>query len=87
MKTLETKRLILRKYTSDDFTPVHDYGSCAENTTYMLWGPNSEEQTWSYLESAIEEANKSPIDNYHYAVILKESGTLIGGCGIHISDL
>lgn len=43
MRPLETERLILRKLMKSDFAAVHSYASCAENTNYMLWGPNSEE--------------------------------------------
>ena len=82
MKTLETKRLILRKFTEDDFAAVHSYASCAENLTYMFWGPNSEEQTRSFISGAIKEAEDEKQDkDYQYAVTLK-TGELIGGCDI-----
>ena len=86
MKALETERLILRKYKEDDFAAVHSYGSIAENTTYMLFGPNSEEQTRDYIANAIREAEDTPVVNYRYAVTLKDTGKLIGGCDIHITD-
>jgi len=44
MKTLKTERLILRKFEVSDFTAVHSYASHADNTVYMIWGPNSEKQ-------------------------------------------
>ncbi len=49
MKTLETERLILRKFTEDAFSAVHSYASVSENTTYMVWGPNTEEQTRAFV--------------------------------------
>lgn len=85
MKTLETERLILRKFKEDDFAQVHSYSSCAENLTYMLWGPNSEEQTRDFLKRAISRAQENPRANYQYAAVLKNTDNLIGGCGLDLS--
>jgi RimJ/RimL family protein N-acetyltransferase len=83
MRTLETERLILRKFKEDDFTAVHSYASSKENTLYMLFGPNSDEETKTFIKSAIAKAEETPITHYHHAVTLK-SGGLIGSCGLHI---
>jgi len=85
MKTLETRRLILRKYTEDDFTAVHCYGSCVDNIIYMVWGPNNEDQTRAYISRAIKKANDTPCTDYQYAAVLKETGILVGGCNIALS--
>ena len=82
MKTLETDRLLLRKFTEADFAAVHSYASCAENTIYMLWGPNSEEQTRAFIASAILAANENPCTNYQFAAILKSTNKLIGACNL-----
>jgi len=82
MLPLETERLILRKFNEDDFAAVHSYASSVENIIYMPWGPNSEEQTRAYISLAISEAERDPICDYHYAVVLKNTNGLIGGCGI-----
>ena len=82
MVTLETERLILRKFKEDDFAAVHSYASCVENILYMPWGPNSEEETREFINRSIANAEKNPIKNYEYAVVIKETDTLIGGCGI-----
>ena len=87
MKTLETERLILRKYTENDFPAVHSYGSCVENIIYMPFGPNTEEQTWDFIKLAIDKAEETPITHYQYAVELKENGRFIGGCGINLSNV
>ena len=86
MKTLETERLILRKFKQDDFDAVHSYADCAENLIYMMWGPNTEEQTRDFINMSIAQAEESPCVNYNYAVELKNHGKVIGGCGIYISD-
>lgn len=83
MKTLKTKRLTLRPFTQDDFAAVHSYASNPENIKYMIWGPNTENETQAFLDMAIKTAGDTPCKAYHYAAVLKESGKLIGAC--HLS--
>lgn len=85
MKTLETKRLLLRKFAPDDFTAVHSYASVPENTVYMGWGPNTEAQTRAFLNMAITKAEETPCVDYQYAAVLKETGRLIGACNLTIA--
>jgi len=73
--TLETERLILRPLTIGDFDAVHSWASNPENTRYMAWGPNTEDDTRAFLESA------KP--GFDFAVVLRESGAVIGSCGIY----
>jgi RimJ/RimL family protein N-acetyltransferase/ADP-ribose pyrophosphatase YjhB (NUDIX family) len=73
--TLETKRLIMRPLTTDDFEAVHSWASHPANTRYMAWGPNDEGQTRGFLVSVNPGKD--------YAVALKETGTVIGSCGIY----
>ena len=82
METLTTVRLILRKFTPDDFSAVHSYASRADNTVYMPWGPNGEEHTREFIRTAIAKAEEVPLAVRQFAVVLKETGCLIGGCTI-----
>ena len=84
MKTLETERLILRNFTEDDFDAVHSYASCLKNVIYMLWGPNTEEHTWAYINTAISKANETPCTVFIYAVVMKYTNNLIGACNLTI---
>ena len=74
-KTLETKRLILRPLTIDDFEAVHSWASDPENARYMAWGSNTKEETQEYLASV-----KSGKD---YAVVSRDLNKVIGSCGIY----
>jgi predicted acetyltransferase len=86
MKTLETERLILRKYRETDFDAVHSYASVAENETYMAYqNPNTEEDTTAFIAAAIAKADSDPCMDYQYAIALKDEGKLVGGCGITVS--
>jgi len=75
----ETARLIMRPFQESDFTTVHSYASSDENTKYMFFGPNSEEETRAFLTRVIASYDQTPITNYEYAVVEKETGTQIGG--------
>jgi RimJ/RimL family protein N-acetyltransferase len=79
---LQTERLILRPFTQDDFAAVHSYASCADNVSYMVWGPNTEEQTHGFIHMAISKAGETPCTNYQYAAVRKETDELIGACNL-----
>ena len=83
---LTTDRLILREFNENDFAAVHTYASDIENIKYMIWGPNSEDDTVEFLVECIENANKNPRKQYDFAVTLKDTGNVIGGCGIYLND-
>ena len=74
--TLETTRLILRPLTIDDFEAVHSWAGNPENTRYMAWGPNTEEQTQEFLASFVT-AGKD------FAVVIKNTGNVVGSCGVY----
>ena len=86
MKNLETERLILRKFAESDFDAVHSYASSKENTIYMLFGPNDEDDTRTFIKWAIKNAEENPIKNYQFAITLKDSGALIGACDLHTRE-
>lgn len=72
---LKTNRLTLRPLKPDDLEAVQSWAGNPENTRYMSWGPNTEEQTREFLMRA-----KVGRD---FAVVLNETGIVIGSCGIY----
>ena len=83
---LKTNRLILREFVADDFLSVHAYASNIENVKYMIWGPNDEKDTESFINDCIQWQNISPRMNYDFAITLRITGQLIGGCGIYLEN-
>jgi len=73
---LETERLLLRPFNPDDFEAVHSWASDPENTRYMAWGPNTEEQTREVITSFVTVGKD-------FAVVLKSTGHVIGSCGVY----
>lgn len=83
---LETKRLFIREFTPDDLEEVHAYASDPLVARYMIWGPNSEAETRDYLNLTREMQNQTPRQGFEFAVVLKATNQLLGGCGLHLSD-
>lgn len=86
MMQLTTERLILRAFRMDDFAAVHAYASTIENTVYMPFGPNSEGDTRAFLEKAVACGMEEPCRQYEFAVALRDSGEVIGGCDLILTS-
>ncbi len=84
--TLASPRLILRQFNPDDYDAVHAYASVYENVRYMGWGPNTPEDTRNFIAETMKKALAEPRLMYDFAVVLKETGALIGGCGIYLNS-
>lgn len=84
--TLDTSRLTLRPACIGDFEAVHAYAGSPENTRYMSWGTNTEKQTREYLVNCEKGWACKPVENYEFVMVQKETGKVIGGCGLFIKD-
>ncbi|MEK5057986.1 GNAT family N-acetyltransferase [Paenibacillus sp. FSL H7-0326] len=83
---IETARLNIREFIMNDWIDVHKYASSPRVTEHTLWGPNSEEETKSYVSHQIAMQQLNERTDYEFAVILKETNQLIGGCGMYIRE-
>jgi RimJ/RimL family protein N-acetyltransferase len=86
MFSILTNRLKLRDFIEDDWISVHKYASDPETVRYVGWGPNSEEDTKNFMQRVIASQREEPRRNFELGVTLKEQTTLIGRCGIGVSD-
>lgn len=82
---LTTERLILRPFKKSDFEDVYEYSSNSENVKYMIWGPNNEEDTRNFINDCMQAEKITPRKQYDFAVVHKESGKVIGGCGLYLN--
>lgn len=83
--TLETDRLILRKFSMDDaLVMFNNYGSDPKVTKYLNW------KTHETLEDAKASVKHfmSEYDNngFHWAVLIKDSNELIGDIAVNRID-
>ena len=77
-KTIETRRLVLRKFTLSDAEPMYrNWASDPEVTRYLLWPAHeSEEETKGILKGWIAAYEKP--EKYEWCIELKEIGEAIG---------
>jgi len=82
---LATQRLLLRDFVPGDLADIHAYGREPEVVRYMDWGPNTEAQTADFLKRKLAAQRALPRAEYELAVVLKETGRVIGGIGLRLS--
>jgi len=80
-----TKHLRLREFTLADLNTTHGYAGDLECVEFMLWGPNTQEETMRFLLDVIENQKVIPRRKYDFALI-DEQGRHIGGCGIYLDE-
>ncbi len=83
---LYTDRLILRDLTCDDFADMQAYASVYENVKYTSWGPNTDAETRAFLQEAEAHAKATPRMHYDFAIVLRDTGRMIGSDGIYLSE-
>ena len=81
-KTLETDRLVLRKFHIDDAEEVFaNYGNDDEVTKYLRWPTyQNSEAVRSYLSSII--ASYDDLNSYDWAIELNATGEVIGNISV-----
>lgn len=72
--------LTIRPFTTKDINDVHAYASNPETTQYMLWGPNTIEDTQGFLKYVLGHYSKTPITNFEYGI--EYEGKIIGGIAL-----
>lgn len=85
--TLETERLILRRYKQTDAEDMYaNWASDPEVTKYLMWQTHSNvEVSKSYVESVISEYDN--LELYQWGIELKELGQVIGGISVvHLNN-
>lgn len=79
--------LFLREFEPIDCQAVHEYASDQLVVQYMEWGPNTLEETQTYIQRAIASSRQQLRTDYEFAVILATNNQLIGSCSIYISNI
>ncbi len=83
---LRTPRLILREFREDDLDAVHAYGADPEVSRYMVWGPNTPEDTRAFLDRVLDAQAVWPRRAVSAAVELTCGGPLIGAAELRVID-
>ncbi len=83
---IETERLLLREFRASDESGVHSYASDPEVVRLMIWGPNTAEQTRTYLEKALGVQNEWPRASVGLAMELRSERRMIGAIELRMRD-
>ncbi|MDY0214716.1 MAG: GNAT family N-acetyltransferase [Bacilli bacterium] len=83
---IATKRLLLRPFSLDDIDDVHAYSSNLNVTKYMEWGPNTYEDTKTFVKSVVRNHHNPARLNHDFIVSLKD-GKVIGACSLNFQEL
>ena len=84
MTVMETERLLLREYTTDDFDALYEIMSDPETMRHYP-APFDEERTRGWIAWNLDNYAKYGFGLW--AVVLKETGEFIGDCGITIQNI
>jgi RimJ/RimL family protein N-acetyltransferase len=86
MVTLRTERLLLRDFTEDDWPDLHAIESDPEVAHFQSFEPRTPTEAQVYVQQAIAAARAEPRQTYDLAVVLHGSRTVVGRCGLHITN-
>jgi len=79
---IHTERLVLRDFHQEDLQAVHEYASDPEVVKHMPFGPNTLEDSQSFLDRAMGKQSMDPRTDYELGVALKSEDSLIGVCRV-----
>ena len=83
---LETERLILRKFTENDFSALFEIYSDIDVNTYLPWFPlKSMEETKTFYEERYAKIYAQPC-GYRYAICFKNDDIPIGYVNVSTDD-
>ena len=87
MDYLESERIFLQEIEEKDWRDVHKYASQTIVCQYQPWGPNTEEESKSFVMQIIEDAKLKPRSRFVFAVFDKENNEMIGSGEFNLRDL
>lgn len=80
----KTPRLSFRPFTTADIPDVHQYASDPEVSRYSTWGPNTLEQTATFVEEAAQSTSQAIHARFTLAAVLERQ--VIGSVSIWTTD-
>ena len=83
---LETARLILRHFTDADLEPFKAYRNDPVVARYQGWEGISEAEALTFIAEQKTVQPGVPGQWFQIAIELKETGTLVGDCGLKINE-
>lgn len=79
---LKTKRLILRDFVESDWEAVLAYQQDPLYLRYYEWTSRTAEEVRDFIQMFLDQQKQEPRIKFQFALTLKETGQLIGNCGV-----
>jgi RimJ/RimL family protein N-acetyltransferase len=79
---LATERLVLRKFTEEDWRAVMAYQQNPLYLRFSEWTERTVDQVRRFVEAFVAQQREIPRTRFQWALTLKDTGRLIGTCGI-----
>jgi ribosomal-protein-alanine N-acetyltransferase len=83
---LTTPRLHLREFVFDDWPAVLVYQQDPRYLRYYAWTERTPEDAQAFVQMFLDFQAAQPRTKFQLAVTLKESGQLIGNCGLRLKS-
>jgi [ribosomal protein S5]-alanine N-acetyltransferase len=83
---LETERLILRDFVTDDWQAVLEYQSNPLYLRYNNWTERTPEAVQEFVGWFLNHQGQEPRIKFQLAVVLKSNNQLIGNCGVRMDN-
>jgi len=84
---LETPRLVLREITLEDADAIHAYAANPDVVRYMVWGPNTLEQTRKFCAERVATRRDPNRTSYELAINVKPGTVTVGAIGLRIKSV
>ena len=85
-RELATDRLRLRRLERADAARLFAYRSLPEVTRFQTWEPRDEDEVARFIEGLEGIEPGEPGRWFQLGITLRESGELIGDCGLHVPE-
>jgi ribosomal-protein-alanine N-acetyltransferase len=81
-----TERLLLREFAREDWRAVLAYQSNPRYLRYYEWEERTEADVRAFVRMFVGFQRETPRRTFQLAIVLPESGQLIGNCGVRVRD-
>jgi RimJ/RimL family protein N-acetyltransferase len=79
---IQTPRLLLRDFVSEDWPAVLAYQSDPRYLRYYPWETRTEDEVRAFVQMFLGHQQEQPRRRFQLAITLPEDGRLIGNCGM-----
>lgn len=84
---LETARLVLREINLGDADAIQAYAADPDVVRYMVWGPNSFEQTRKFCAERMANRKDPNRTAYELAINVKPGSLAVGAIGLRVKSV